>query len=75
MLFFTSCIVLLHINEFELDGASFVKMKKKPTNSPLLVTDYDNFVVKCGVECEIIIALTKEIKTTEEIQVAQEHQH
>lgn len=75
MLFFTSCVVLLHINEFELDGASFVKMKEKLTNSPLLATDYDDFVAKCGVECEIISTLTKERKTIEEIQVAQTHQH
>ncbi len=74
MLFFTSCVVLLHINEFELDGASFVNMKEKTTNSPLLVIDYDDFVAKCGVECEIIIALTEERKTIEEIQVAQAHQ-
>jgi hypothetical protein len=74
MLFFTSCVVLLHINEFELDGASFVNMKEKTTNSPLLVIDYDDFVAKCGVECEIIIALTEERKTIEEIQIAQAHQ-
>lgn len=74
MLFFTSCVVLL-INEFELDGASFVKMKEKPTNSTLLATDYDDFVAKCGVECEIITTLTKERKTIEKIQVAQTYQH
>jgi hypothetical protein len=57
------------------DGASFVKMKEEPTNSPLLVTNYDDFVAKCGVECEIIIASTKEKKTTKNIQIAQAHQH
>jgi len=52
-----------------------VKMKEEPTNSPLLVTNYDDFVVKCGVECEIITSSTKERKTTKEIQIAQAHQH
>jgi hypothetical protein len=57
------------------DGTSFVKMKEEPINSPLLAINYDDFVAKYGVGCEIITTLTRERKTTKKIQVPQAHQH
>jgi hypothetical protein len=75
MLFSTCCVVLLHINEFELGRCKFCGNERR-TNKLLFVSYLLRyFVVKCGVEYETIIALTKERITTKDIQVTQAHQH
>jgi hypothetical protein len=57
------------------DNTSFVKMKEEQIDSPLLAANYDDFVAKCRVGCEIITTLIKERKTIKDIQVPQAHQH
>ncbi len=53
------CCILMDSN---WDGVGFVRMKEKSANSPLLVIDYDNFVVEGGVGFETTNALTIEDK-------------
>ncbi len=53
------CCILMDLN---WDGVGFVRMQEKLANSPLLVIDYDNFVVKGGVGFETTNALTKKDK-------------